>query len=144
VINDPIGVVDAFHAAVLASDAETAMAYLHQDVRVTMHFRDYALPYVGHSVGWDAARTRLVQVIQEWKYLEMRQTLTLDGPDVVRQMCPTVMQHRRSGAVLEASFRNIFRMKDGKIIALDGYADVELLKSFLRMIGLPHRRRAGD
>lgn len=135
--DDAETVVEAFHAAWIIGDVEAAMAYCHADIRVTLHYRDRALPFAGETVGWEPARRRLYQTAQAWEFLDMRQTHTTVTPTVVRSWVPFVMRHRATRAVLEGTFRHVWTLRDGKIIGFDGYADIALLKSFLRLIGLP-------
>lgn len=130
-------VVDAFHAAWIIGDVETAMSYCHADIRVTLHYRDHALPFAGETVGWEPARRRLYQTVQAWEFLEMRQTHTSVTPTEVRSWVPFVMRHRATRASFEGTFRHVWTLQDGKIIGFDGFLDIALLKSFLRLIGLP-------
>ncbi|MEQ1647760.1 MAG: hypothetical protein ABL898_04160 [Hyphomicrobiaceae bacterium] len=130
-------IVEAFHAAWIIGDVETAMAYCHADIRVSLHYRDHALPFAGETVGWEPARRRLYQTAQAWEFLDMRQILTSVTPTVVRSLVPFVMRHKATRAVFEGTFRHVWTLQDCKVIGFDGYVDIALLKSFLRMIGLP-------
>jgi ketosteroid isomerase-like protein len=135
--NDSEAIVEGFYAAWRIGDVAAAMAYCHDDIRVTLHYHDYALPFSGHSIGSVEARRRLEQVASSWEFLDFKHQVTSVEATRVRTTSPFTMRHRGTGMILSGTFRHVWTLHAGRIIGFDGYTDIAMLKSFLRMIGLP-------
>lgn len=131
---DPRAIVEGFEAAVMRRDVDAAMGYFHPNVLVNIHYHDLALPFAGSSMGVELARDRLTMVFQDWTFLERRATLQGVDENTVRSHVECVIQHNRTRAKLDFTFRETWKIADGRIISCDQWTDFHLIKSFLRLI----------
>lgn len=135
--NGPEAIVDAFYAAWILRDIETVAAYFSDNFRLSQHFSDPMLPFTGETIGKAAALARLQMILGEWRFLKFEPTLTVADGTSVRTTCPFILQHLRTGEIFDGSFRHIWRVSDGKLASVDEYLDVDRLRAFLRLLGLP-------
>lgn len=131
---DPLAIVEGFEAAVLRRDVDAAMGFFHPNVLVSVHYHDLALPFAGSTMGVEMARDRLVMVFRDWTFLERRATLHVVDETTVRSRVECVIQHNRTRAKFYFTFREIWKIADGRIISCEHWSDFHLIKSFLRLI----------
>lgn len=129
-------VVEAFYAAYAVADVRTALSYMTDDVRFAQHFDDVALPFTGETVGKDAIAQRLAMIQTSWTFLQYGPPRLVVEGEVVRGICPFLVQHRASGETFDGTFRHIWTVRDGRIASIDEYLDVERLRAFLRLLGV--------
>jgi ketosteroid isomerase-like protein len=134
---DPEGIVEAFYRAWLVRDVEAALAYCDDRIRVAQHFSDPALPFTGETVGTADFRARLLLVARSWEFLSSDPVHSLVGPETIKSHCPFVIRHLATGEVFDGTFRHLWGVRDGRIIALDEYIDIARLKAFLRLLEAP-------
>lgn len=131
---DPLAIVEGFEAAVMRRDVDAAMGYFHPKVLVSVHYHDLALPFAGSTMGVEMARDRLVMVFRDWTFLERKATLQIVNETTVRSRVECVIQHNRTRARFDFTFREIWKIADGRIISCEHWSDFHLIKSFLRLI----------
>lgn len=135
--NGPEAIVEAFYAAWILRDLEAVLAYLSDDFRLSQHFSDPMLPFTGETVGKAAAGARLKMILDEWQFLKFEPTLTVSDGTSVRTTCAIALKHLQTGEIFEGTFRHVWEVRDGKLASVDEYLDVDRLRSFLRLLGLP-------
>lgn len=131
---DPQAIVEGFEAAVMRRDVDAAMGYFHPNVLVSVHYHDLALPFAGSTMGVEMARDRLVMVFRDWTFLERKATLHIVNETTVRSRVACVIQHNRTRAKFDFTFRETWKIADGRIISCEHWSDFHLIKSFLRLI----------
>lgn len=135
--NDPEAVVAAFYTAWLARDVPAMLAYIANDMQLSQHFEDLALPFPGTTSGKDAFKARIEMIFADWSFDEARPKTLLADELTVRASCPFVLRHIATGETFEGTLRHVWRVREDRIFQCDEYLDVARLKAFLRLLGLP-------
>lgn len=135
--NDPEAVVAAFYTAWLARDVPVMLAYLSDDVRLSQHFEDAALPFPGATTGKAAFKARMDMILADWCFDEARPKTSLADPSTVRSSVPFLLRHIATGETFEGTLRHVWGVRDDRIFQCDEYLDIARLKAFLRLLGLP-------
>lgn len=136
-------ILQEWSAAMLGRDLEAVMRYCHPDIRLAMHFGDLPLPFVGVTVGIDAARRRTQQIFATWQFPAGELfVLSKDGNSVRARLTLTV-QHRWTGFSINTKIRQNFEFEDDLIRSFDGYMDAPRFNAFMKFVGIaPAKSRA--
>ena len=138
-MGEPVQVLEAFYDVWFRRDVIAVMAMISPVFRMTQHFDDPALPFTGTSVGRAAFQHRLEQIYADWRFLTAKKKyLQVDG-ERVRTNVTFDVQHLATGEVFDGTLRHFWVVRDGQLLHLDEHIDVERLKAFLRLLGLPSR-----
>lgn len=130
-------VVNGFYAAWILRDVPALLAYLSDDVKLTQHFEDPALPFAGATVGKRALKARIEMIFNDWVFDHAKPINIPVDHETMRTRCPCVIRHIATGQSFDGSLRHVWVVREGRIVQIDEYLDISRLKAFLRLLGGP-------
>ena len=123
----PVEVVRAVYAALAAHDLAAVLTLT--DPLVTIDQSDF-LPWGGQHVGYDGLRTFTAAVATHLDSAVEVTELFAAGDRVV-QVGRTRGHARSTGRAFDAAEVHVWRVADGKVVALQVYADTDALRAAL-------------
>lgn len=104
------------------------------DIVYTLNVSSQALPLGGETRGLEAVSAKLLGVRTVFDYLIYRpRVLGVQGEEV-RARIDFTFRHKTSGAKLAGQIRAVYRVREGRIVRIDEYADAPMIESFMRMV----------
>lgn len=129
----PEFVVRAFFDAWINQDIDRTLSYTSADVAWRMHIDTAVIPFAGSTVGRDAMRQRILDLVAINELLSYE----VDVIEFVGQQARTLSRanyrHRPSGHVLDLVIRHVIRVEGKEIVEIDEYHDAERIRAFLAM-----------
>lgn len=104
------------------------------DVVYTLNVSSQALPLGGETRGLEAVSAKLLGVRVVFDYLIYRPCVLGVHGEEVRARIDFTLRHKLSGEKLTGQMRSVYRVRDGRVVRIDEYADAPLIESFMRMV----------
>jgi ketosteroid isomerase-like protein len=130
---EPIEVVSSSIFAWAEGDVARTLEHFANDCVYDIHIPEGIVDFSGIHVGKDAIQRCLLAIREEFDFLAYAaDSIRYDG-ECVKLRIVFYYIHRTSGEYFEGSCRHVTRVIDGKIVRVDEYHDVAMLKAFVDM-----------
>lgn len=90
-------------------------------------------PWAGVTVGRQAIVERLTRVVERFEVIEYEGHITSADDAVARGRVWFLLVHRASGHEFDGHVRHEATVRDGVIVQLEAFYDVERLRAFMRL-----------
>lgn len=125
----------AFWDANRARDRAALLNFCAESVVVALFIPQEVLPFGGGEThGKAAASDRMQTVFDQFETLQYDGTVTSASDDRVRGQVLYSFRHKATGEVIEGVMRQVIDLKDGKIVCLHEFHDVERIRAFMRLV----------
>ena len=127
-------VVEACYAAWAARDLQGVLDGIAPNCIYTLHVPTDVVHFGGVHCGRPAIRTCLSEILREYGFLAYAVDHMTVEDDTVRAQVVFYYQHMESGQQLDGRFRHVWRVDGAKVVSIDEFHDVALLRAFLEMV----------
>ncbi len=134
-----LDIVNDCYAAWRAVDIPGFIALCDENVRVTQHIEDVALPFGGTGYGRASLAQRLVLIYADLCFVKADLEHVFVSDELLRINVDAAIQYMPSGAIFEGTLRHVWRVRNELVTEIDEYLDVARFKAFLRLLGQPAR-----
>jgi ketosteroid isomerase-like protein len=137
-MGDPVDAAELVRAtwsAYAAGDRAAMLEFFAQDVAFAVFIPQEVLPFGGgETFGKGALSDRLQTVGDQFYILRYEGSISGVSGDCVRGQIAYCFKHKSTGEVIEGVMRQVFDLKDGKIVRLHEFHDVERIRAFMRLV----------
>ena len=132
--SDTEAIVQSCYSAWAARNVEGVLANLSDRCVNDLHLPVDVVAFAGRHVGKAAIGHCLRAIIEEFSFLAYAvDWLTVDG-ETARARVVYYYRHNESGDQLEGFMRRVWLVQARKVVGLDEFHDVALVKAFLEMV----------
>ena len=132
--DDPAPALEGIWAAWRVGNKAATLAWLADDAMYAQHIPADVVPSGGMAIGKRAVSDRLQTLLDLFETIDYDGTVTgVDGP-TARGQVAFRFRHRVTGHEIEATMRMIIKVRNGLIVTLDEFHDVERIRAFMALI----------
>ncbi len=131
---DNAALVTSCYEAWSVRDVPGILELLGETCTYTLHVPVEVLEFGGQHTGKAAIGGCLEAMLVEFSYLAFAVDRLVVRDDIVRAQVVYYCNHNESGHCLNGRFRHVWQVVNGRVVSLDEYHDVPMLKSFLEMV----------
>jgi ketosteroid isomerase-like protein len=117
-----------------ARDKAATLRFIADDVVYALFVPEEVLPFGGETVGKMAASDRLQTILDQFDTLQYGGRVTRTEGGTVYGKVGFQFRHKLTGEVIEGVMRQVIEVRDGLIVKLSEYHDVELIRAFMRLV----------
>lgn len=131
---DPRHVIEKCYQAWAAREIDGTLEQMADDCIYRLHVPIDVLPYGGVHLGKTAIAGCLATILDDYDFLAYAvDNLTVVG-EIGRAQVVYYFRHLESGQQIDGRFRHVWRVRDGKVVEIDEFHDVPLLRAFVDMV----------
>lgn len=121
-------------------DRRAVLALCHEHMVFEIFVPEHVLPFGGVTTGKASISDRLQTVLDQFDTLRYAGTVHgIDG-DTVHGVVDYCFRHRATGEALEGQMRHVAVVRDGLIVDLKEYHDLNRITAFMRLVAERARR----
>jgi ketosteroid isomerase-like protein len=127
-------ILAAFSDAWSARDKAAALMFVDVDVIYAMHVPAETLPFGGLTTGRAAMSDRMQTILDQFETRRLDCQITSADADRAVAKFTYCYRHWITGEEIDGTFRVIVAVRDGLIVTLDEFHDVERIRAFMRLV----------
>lgn len=131
---DPSAVFTGFCQACKTQDLAGAMEHVDADVVYAMYIPQDVVPFGGETHGKPAMSDRLRTIIEQFDTVQFEETITRRENDTIHGQADYAFRHKVTGETIEGVMRLVMRARDGLMVDLREYHDLEKVRAFMRLV----------
>ena len=131
---EPVTVVSGMWDAWSRRDLAGTLAFFDAQSEYAMFIPEEVLPFGGTTTGIRSIADRLQTILDQFDTLRYDPRSIRPLGNTVSAMVDYVFRHKVTGETLEGSMRHVATVRNGRLVRLEEYHDVALVRAFMRLV----------
>jgi len=140
---DPAETVRALWRAWQKRDKAATLALLADNVVFALLVPQEVLPFGGETVGKASVSDRLQTILDAFDTLSYEGKVTRVQDEIVHGMVAYQFRHKLTRETIDGVMRHVIQVRDGLIVRINEYHDIELVRAFMRLVSHTAAERIG-
>lgn len=121
-------------AAWIKRDKAATLEFFSHDVEYAIFIPQEVLPFGGVTRGKAALSDRLQMILDQFDTLSYAPVFHGSDNDTARGIVHYHFAHKATGETIDGLMRHVAKMKDGLIVRLEEYHDIDRIQAFMRLV----------
>lgn len=140
---EPAEIVRALWSAWQKRDKAATLALLADNIAFALLVPQDVLPFGGETVGKASVSDRLQTILEQFDTLSYEGKVTRSHGDTVHGMVAYRFRHTVTRETIDGVMRHVIQVRDGLIVRINEYHDIELVRAFMRLVSYAAAERIG-
>lgn len=132
--SDAVSIVKRCYVGWSAGDIPAILNCLSDDCVYALNVPQDVLEFAGEHTGKPAIEQCLTAMLREFSYLAIAVDSLVANDGAARAQIVYYYRHNDSGQRLDGRLRHVWTLAAGRVVRLEEFHDVALLKAFLAMV----------
>jgi ketosteroid isomerase-like protein len=131
---EPADTVRALWRAWQKRDKAATLALLSDSIVFALLVPQEVLPFGGETVGKASVSDRLQTILEQFDTLSYEGKVTRTLGETVHGMVAYRFRHKVTRETIDGVMRHVIQVRDGRIVRINEYHDIALVRAFMRLV----------